>query len=231
MSFASSNTLTAAMISATCLATPALAKDKSFDFSGFNEVEISAGLDAEIVEGPFEVRAEGGWFRMKNLEIRQEGDRLIVTQEGKFLSLASHIGKSPKIHVQLPELDELVVMAGVTVEVAHQGAPEMGILIGAGADVEISGLKVETLELEVAAGSDAELSGDCGDLTARASAGSSIKADKLLCKTAALRANAGSSIKAYASDTAKANALIGADIRISGGAEVEASEGLGGDVH
>ncbi len=184
--------------SAMCAAAaPALAETKSYDFTDFDEVSVSAGVDANItVGGDYSIVAEGAAKDLERLEIKvRDGDLSIGRKSSSFWRRSGNI----TVEVSLPALS--------------------GLDVSSGAEAIAENVDAGRFDIEASSGGYAEASGKCETLEADASSGGSVEADKLECRVVFAEASSGGSIDAYASEEADGDASSGGSITIEGDPE------------
>jgi len=171
------------------------AEERSFDLSGFNAVSASAGVDVDVRVGPdYEVTAETTAMGFERLELRVDGDELIISRKSRGFTWK----RAPKITVDvtLPDLVSLDVSSG--------------------AGVDVSGVDATTFDVEVSSGGSAEVSGKCEKINANVSSGGDLEAETLECDSATIDASSGGAASVYASQSLIADASSGASIDVFG---------------
>ncbi len=211
---------------------PAFSEERAFDVSGFDRIEVSAGLSVEVEIGPdFEVVAEASNSKiLKRLDIKVKGDKLIVTQDSKWpgFSLFS-AQRNATIRIALPGLTAIQANSGSDVSVTGEFGESLRAETSSGADLDLSNVSGGMLRFDASSGSELRAVGNCSELEVNSSSGASIRVDELSCKTVEAHASGGSDIRAYASVRAIASASSGGGIRISGSPDqVELTESSGG---
>ena len=131
----------AAILSGVALTTStAYAETKTYEFTGFTEADVSAGIVTNItVGGDYSVRAEAEPKGLETLKIEQRGDALKIGRTKKIWDL----GRVPKVTVTItmPRLE--------------------GIDASSGSSVNASGIKASDFNADVSSGASVELSGSC----------------------------------------------------------------------
>lgn len=183
----------AAVIAGLCLAATA-GEQKSFNYSGFDEIDVSAGLEVVYTAGDaYSVSAEILKGSADDLRISKDGDRLKISRKS-----TSGWGNKfrAKVTVTSPDL--------------------RGIEASSGSSIEASGVTAEDFELHVSSGASAHVSGSCGDLSLKVSSGGSADARDLKCESVTAKASSGGSGEAFASESAVSNTSSGGSISIWG---------------
>ncbi len=230
-------TSTAAFLAgATTLAVslPAFSEERAFDLTGFERVDVSAGLSVEVEIGPdFEVVAEASSARtLKQLDIKLRGDKLIVTRDSGWLDFSLFSARrDATIKITLPGLTAIEASSGSDVFVTGDYGDSLRAATSSGAELDLENVSGQSLRFEASTGSELRAVGVCGELDVNSSSGASIRVDELNCKAVDAHASSGGDIRAFASDSAVASASSGGGVRISGSPEqIERNESSGGSV-
>lgn len=175
----------------------ASAETQTYALSGFSKVKVSAGNNAEITVGPaYAVRAEGKPEALERLDIRVDGDTLII---GRKHRTGFNWGRSEGrlvVFVSTPKLDAVDASSGSSTRTTGVSAP--------------------AFSTQASSGSSLSIAGSCGSLNADASSGASLNAGDLQCKTVNADASSGASLTVFASETAQAEASSGASVSVKG---------------
>lgn len=193
-------------------AAPAFAETKTYSLADFSNVDISAGLSAKIaVGGAYSVRAEGAAEALDRLDIRVEGDTLVLARKHQMNWGWNKSNGKVTIYVTTPKLD--------------------GVEASSGSSAATTGVNAENFRADVSSGASLSISGACGALQSQASSGASLSAGELKCKSVSADASSGANITAYASERVDAEASSGANVSVRGGAkEVNSNRSSGGSV-
>ena len=166
----------------------------TYDFTGFNELDIAAGVEVNFTTAPdYSIVADFHRGGPDELKIRQEGERLYISR--KMLS-----GSGDHLRVTLtisaPELNEVEASSG--------------------SSLRAEGLTAETFELRVSSGATADLSGTCGTLKLKVSSGGNADARSMECLNVSATASSGGAAKAFASQSALSKTSSGGSVDIWG---------------
>ncbi|MEE9389269.1 MAG: head GIN domain-containing protein [Paracoccaceae bacterium] len=230
-------TTTAAFLAgATTLAVslPAFSQEREYDLTGFNSVDVSAGLSVELEIGPdFEVVAEASNNRtLKQLDITVRGDKLIVSRDSGWLDFSLFSARrDATIRITLPDLTAIQASSGADVFVTGDYGDSLRASTSSGAELDLENVSGQSLRFKASSGSELRAQGECGALDVSSSSGASIRVDELSCNVVDATASSGSDIRAFASKSAVAHASSGGGVRITGSPEqIERSESSGGSV-
>lgn len=179
-------------------------------YTGFDEVDASAGVEVIVTQGNFDVKA----MSPNNASL----DNLIVEVRDKTL----HIGRKQKM---MGWGDN----ARYRIDVS---APAYtGFEASSGSSITGANLQLADVEIDVSSGASIELSGACKTLRGDASSGARFSGRDLKCETASLEASSGASAQAFAASSASGDASSGASVDFFGNpARLDRDESSGGSV-
>lgn len=167
---------------------------ETYDFSGFDELDISAGVEVtyEAAEA-YSVIADFQRGGPEDMKIRQDGDRLYISRKMK-----SGWGDKLRVSVRVtsPELEAVEASSG--------------------SSIEATGIDAKEFELDVSSGASAELSGTCNELALKVSSGGHADAKDLHCLRLTAKASSGGSATAYATESATGKTSSGGSIDVWG---------------
>lgn len=167
---------------------------KTYDFTGFDELDIAAGVEVIYETGPaYGVVAEFHRGGPEDLKIRQDGERLYISRKMK-----SGWGDQLRVtlKVKSPELSEIEASSGSSIRAA--------------------GIHAGSFDLRVSSGASAELSGSCSELRVKVNSGGSADAKDLQCVSVTATASSGGSARAFASERANSKTSSGGSVDIWG---------------
>jgi Putative auto-transporter adhesin, head GIN domain len=163
-------------------------------YANFDKIDLSAGVEAVVRQGPFDVKAEakkGDSF--DNLIVEVNGDTLRI---GRKQSMFNWSDEQYRVTVSAPTYLALEASSGSRME---------------GTDLTLKNLRVE-----VSSGASMELGGACDELDVDISSGASFDGENLRCATAMVDASSGASADAFASRLADGQASSGASVTFHG---------------
>jgi hypothetical protein len=182
-----------AVVTAALVALPAFADSKTYNLSGFDRVDVSAGIDVTFTQGPYAVRAD---------EPNGNFDRLIIEVRGKTLRIARE--------------NSWFNWRGVDYHVAVSAPALIGVDASSGSAFEGRNLSLRDLDVDVSSGADVELAGSCAGLRLDISSGARFEGEDLKCETASVDASSGANADAFAARNATGNASSGANVTFYG---------------
>lgn len=188
----------------------AFADEETFDFSGFDAISVSSGINAKIAVGPdYSVRAEGSAKSLERLEIKLSGSELQIGRKNRFFSWSDH--NSVTVYVSLPALSALDLSSG--------------------AEANATGVDADDFSIDVSSGGNAKVSGTCKEITADVSSGGHIDAEDLHCVSGAADASSGGEASVYVSESIVADASSGGHVSVYGSpTKVRTDNSSGGSV-
>lgn len=185
-----------ALFCAAACTTPAVAeKSDAYDFTGFDELDIAAGIAVEFTQADeYAVVAEFERGDGDNIKIRQDGDRLYIARKSS-----------------LPwQNDRTKVIVRVS-------APSLeAIEASSGSNLTAEGVSASKIEIDVSSGASVDLSGECDTADIRVNSGGSLSAKGFECVHVTTKASSGGSVKAYASASVDSNTSSGGNVSIYG---------------
>ncbi len=218
-----------AALGAVALARPAHADTKAYNYSNFDEVDASAGVNVVLKQGPFSITVDGDKQEVARIVIEQQGSKLTVTHTSSVSWFG--IGHHSVVTVTAPTYTAISAHGGADIDTDGLTLKDVSLAASGGADIRAENLKVQNLKVAASGGADIKATGSCTDLSATVSSGSDYKGSDMKCETADVRASGGADADAWASVSATGKASGGADVRFRGKpAKVDKTESGGGDV-
>lgn len=181
------------VFAATAFSAPADTTE-TYDFSGFNELDIAAGVEVKYeTASSYSVVADFSRGGPGDMKIRQDGDRLYISRK-----MTSGWGDKLRVTVRItsPELNEVEASSG--------------------SSIQARGIHADDFTLRVSSGASAELSGSCKELDLKVSSGGDADAKDLQCLSLSASASSGGSASAYASESATGKTSSGGSIDVWG---------------
>ncbi|NJK95668.1 MAG: DUF2807 domain-containing protein [Bacteroidales bacterium] len=185
-------------------------KDKSYDVSGFDAIEVSGGFDVDLIQGNSEgvvLSAQENLF--EHITVKVEAGTLKIYTERNIIQT-----KGMKAKISLKSIQKLRVSGGGDV-IASQGldVPNLNLEISGGGDLKTN-LKTNNMECRISGGGDVEINGSMKDYNMNITGGgdlnSNVVTEKINCS---MTGGGDISLKSTGRTT-------GADISISGGGDL-----------
>lgn len=211
----------------------ALAADRTYDLPAFTSVDISSGINADIVVGGTQsVSATAkSTDLLDEMKVEVSNGKLKAYVDWNILDIFSVGEREIRLTINVPALGSAESSAGADVNVTGMTGETVTLRSSSGADLDARRVAATRVDLDASSGADLSVDGSCDSLKANSSSGSDIKADELICKDADLEASSGSDLDAHATVSAKANASSGSGIAIHGNPPtVDKEESSGGDI-
>ena len=181
-----------ASLAAVCMV-PASAETKSYDVSGFDELDVAAGVDVNFQTGPnwsVEAVTEEDQDTVK---VHAKGDRLYLSRKN---SLRWSNRGPVKFTVTAPSLKAIEASSGSSLMAAD--------------------IVAETLDIKATSGATLSIYGTCSNLEVSANSGGTINAKELICASVEASASSGGSISSYAKSSATSKTSTGGSVVIYG---------------
>jgi hypothetical protein len=218
----------AAIAAACASAPPASAETKTYNFSSFTRLDISAGYEVIFTQGP-----------QRSVSIESDDfSKVVAEQNGDTLRIArprnTNIHKKDRadvVHITAPDLKSIELNAGVDFRADSLNVGDLDLDVNAGVKARIDRLKAKNLVLDLNAGVDVHLAGECNAIKVDAQAGVQLDASDLKCSSARVDAGVGAQVAVHASDKVVAEAGLGAQVQVAGQPkDVEQHASMGGKV-
>ena len=178
-------------------------------YTNFTRVDVSAGIEAVVSQGPFDVKGEikhGENF--DNLIVEVKGDTLHISRQ---MQLFGGGGPEYRVTVVAPAYRAFDVSSGASLDGAN--------------------LSLQDVDVSVSSGAHASLGGSCGKLDVDISSGARFDGESLKCGSAKVDASSGASADAFASQEADGSASSGASVTFHGSpAQFHEDSSSGGSV-
>lgn len=180
-------------------------------YTGFEKVDVSAGIEVAVAQGKFDVKAESpSNDDLKNLIVEVNGKTLRIGRKQTMMNW----GNGPRYRVSV-------------------SAPAYsGFEVSSGASLQGSSLQLADVDVDVSSGGSIELSGACKTLRVDISSGAQFDGEDLRCDTANVDASSGAHAEAFAARAADGNASSGASVSFHGNPpSLQKDESSGGSVN
>jgi hypothetical protein len=211
----------------------AQAESRTYNFDAFTAVDISSGINAEIMVGPAQtVRAESPHVEeLDELIIDVRNGKLSAHADWNLLDLFSLGERQITLHITVPALDSAEASAGADIDVTGISGDTVTLSSSSGADIDAKAAAGGSFRIDVSSGADINVDGTCNTAKVNVSSGSTLRAEKLECADVDIDASSGATARIFAGASLKANASSGADIEVHGKpSQVDEEESSGGDI-
>jgi len=163
-------------------------------YANFDRVDVSAGIETVVSQGPFDVKAEvlkGNGFDLLIVEV--VGDTLRISRKPQMFN---YDGPRYRVTVSAPAYKEFDASSGSRLEGAN--------------------LSLQAISAGVSSGASMSLTGVCTTLDLDVSSGASFDGEGLRCENAMVDASSGANASAYATQLADGDASSGASVSFHG---------------
>jgi hypothetical protein len=168
---------------------------QSYDFTGFDELDISAGVDVSFETAPeYSVIIDFEKGGPDDMKLRQDGSRLYIAR--KVVANWGDDKVRAKVRVTSPTMTEIEASSG--------------------SSIRASGLDSDILVLDASSGASIKADGKCGSLKIVANSGGSANGKQVTCQKVAANASSGGSVSASASLEAHSHTSSGGSVDIYG---------------
>ncbi len=181
----------------------------SHTYTGFDKVDVSAGVEVVLAQDGFNVNAESpDGSSLDNLIVEVVGKTLRVSRKQTMMNWG---GPRYRVSVSAPAYSAFEASSGST--------------------LNGSGLQLADLDVDVSSGAQMHVSGVCKTLRVGISSGASFDGEDLKCEAANIDASSGAHAEAFATRSADGNASSGASVTFHGNpASLEKDSSSGGSV-
>ncbi|MEM9706890.1 MAG: DUF2807 domain-containing protein, partial [Pseudomonadota bacterium] len=196
---------------ATIFSSCANAETRKFNETGFDAIDVSAGIVVNLtVGGEYAIEAEGETKALEKLVIRKTGDTLRIGRKNGFVSFGPQ--DDITVTISAPQIDDLGASSGAMVNAVSLSSDEYSFEASSGAAINASG-------------------DQCSALEADASSGAEINTLNLSCAKAVAEASSGARLRLMVTDELSAAASSGAAVVVSGRPEkLQTNTSSGGEV-
>lgn len=199
---------------AATVAAPALAEQRRFPLTGFDQVAVADSDNVIIRQGSFAVVADGAASDLDKLDIRVEGGVLkIGRKQGQW----SWGGKDVQITVGLPALHGLAISGSADVQADRGSGDRFGLKISGSGNAKIASLDTRTADIAISGSGDLVAAGRCGALNVQVSGSGNADLGALRCTNAAISVAGSGDVRAHASGQAAVSVAGSGNVVIGGG--------------
>jgi len=184
---------------------------------GFSGVEVSTGIDVLLSQGDdFEVVVEADENLQEVILTELEGKRLVVRTDHVNIRSA----RSKKVHVTLPELEELKISsAGDCIGETSFQCEDLRLSISSAGDLTLE-VEARRINLDISSSGDARLSGSAEMLDANLSSAGDLNAFDLVARVVDVNVSSAGDARVHATEELEMNASSAGNIYYRGEAEV-----------
>lgn len=176
---------------------------KSFDKTNFKNIDVSSSIDVVLKQGTdYSVRIDGEENILQLIEVRKEGDKLIV---GFKNNISISPTKDIKVYITAPEFHKLEGSGACTIS-------NSGVITGNEVTLDLSGacnthlnVDVNKLGIEASGASEIEVKGKAVYFSVDGSGSTSVSAFQLITENASIELSGAGDAEVFASKSLKAD--------------------------
>ncbi|MFN7399629.1 MAG: head GIN domain-containing protein [Sandaracinobacter sp.] len=198
-------------------AAPVLAAERRFPVGTFGEVVLSGSPDVVVTTGAaHSVRAQGAEADLDRLDIRLEGNRLIIATKSGSGNWSMREGVT--VRVSAPNLSGASISGSGDMQVGAVKGDFAARISGSG-DMQVAAVDAPTLALSTSGSGDMMIGGGrCGAGTISTTGSGDVDAARVRCETLTVSTTGSGDVAAQATGTATLRTTGSGDIRVTGGA-------------
>lgn len=191
--------------------------EESRDLDGFTGVEVSSGIDVYLTQGnDFNIKVEADENLQEVILTEMKGNNLVVRTDHVNIRNA----KSKKVHVTLPELEELKISsAGDCVGQTPFECEDLRLSISSAGDLTLE-VDANRIDLDISSSGDAKLAGSAKELDASLSSAGDLNAFDLLAEKVDVSVSSAGDARVFATDEISMTASSAGNIYYKGNAQV-----------
>lgn len=198
------------------------AVSRDFDLAGFEQVRLMGSDDVRIVEGEsFAISATGPRHVIDRLDLKVEGDTLIVTRERRDGWNWSSMKGHAVVTVTMPRLTGAMLDGSGDLTAASTATDRFeGRLAGSG-DLDIADVRAAETKLSLAGSGDVRARGKTGTAEFKLAGSGDIAAGDLIAETVSVSLAGSGDVAAHATGKATVSLAGSGDVTIAGTKDCE----------
>lgn len=205
------------LAAATLLAVPALAADRTYDFTDFDSVDVSEGIETRIVVGqPWKVEAEALRGNIDRLSITQRRGTLIIERDPQLRLSLLQPNDRFAVWLSMPSLSSVEASSAAEVEVSGEISGNLRVSTSSGAEIELRGVSARRVSVSASSGSEVSAGGSCERLDVDLSSGAEVDAGRLVCGVVNVDASSGAEAEVTATGSFSGDASSGGNVEVGG---------------
>jgi hypothetical protein len=193
---------------------------QSFALTGFTAVELAGPDDVTIRQGDkFSITARGRQEALDRLEIKLDGDRLVIGRKRDGFHFGSRDEDDVDIAITMPALRAARLTGSGTIDADRVDGDAVETVVTGSGDLKIAKLTGKSAEITVSGSGDIDIGGGTigsGELSVTGSG--DIDADALVATTLDVSITGSGNIEAQATGKADVSILGSGDVKLGGGA-------------
>ena len=203
---------------------------RSFDVSGFDQVELAGSDDVRIVAGPaFSVQATGAEKTLDKLKIEVSGSTLSIGRKRSF-SMGWSNDKGALVTVTMPTIKAASVAGSGNMDIDQVETAEFEANIAGSGGMKIKSAQVDKLDIDIAGSGGATVAGAAKTIDISIAGSGSVMAKDLNAAEASISIAGSGNVDARASGAASVSIAGSGDVNISGTSNCKTSKNGSGKV-
>jgi Putative auto-transporter adhesin, head GIN domain len=203
---------------------------RSFDVSGFDEVELAGSDNVRVVAGPaFSVQASGPEKILDRLKIEVKGSTLSIGRKKSFSMGWSNDG-SALITVTMPLIKEASVAGSGDMSIDRVETPDFVADLAGSGKLNVKSAQVEKLSVSIAGSGDVTLTGSTKNIDISIAGSGSVMAKDVNATDASVSIAGSGNVDARASGVVSVSVAGSGDVNITGTTNCKTSKMGSGEV-
>ena len=203
---------------------------RSFDVSGFDEVELAGSDNVRIIAGPaFSVQATGPEKTLEKLKIEVSGSTLSIGRK-RSMSIGWSNDKSALVTVTMPMIKGATLAGSGDMAVDSVAAPEFEADLAGSGNLTVKSAQVERLKVNLAGSGNVTLAGATKSIDVSIAGSGNVMAKDVSATDADISIAGSGNVDARASGAASVSILGSGDVNISGTANCKTTKMGSGSV-
>lgn len=188
---------------------------QTYDFSDFDAITVNGAYHVQITQGStYSVTASGDADDLKKMEIRKDGNELVIEHEDRTIKLFDR-QKTVLIQITVPELRSLDLSGAIKADIGHIKTNNLNLAL-MGATQAFVDVNVNRLTADIAGASKSTFTGRADYVDMDIAGASKMDASRLVANTVEIEAAGACSADVHATNTLRADAAGASKIRYKG---------------
>lgn len=197
---------------------------RTYQATGFTQVDLRGSDDVDVrVGNAFSVRADGDSEVLDQLDIRVEGNKLVVGRKDQKWGWGHRERRGVKVHVTLPRLEGASVGGSGTLDADKAEGDFNGSVAGSG-DLRVASLTGGRVDLAIAGSGNLKIAGTATDLDASIAGSGDIDASGLTANKASVSIAGSGDVRAIVKGEADVSLIGSGSAELTGGAKCNTSK-------
>jgi Putative auto-transporter adhesin, head GIN domain len=211
-------------------ASPGPEGSRSFNLSGFDEVELAGSDNVRIIAGPaFSVKATGPEKTLERLKIEVEGNRLSIGRKKSF-TMGWNTDDTALVTVTMPLIKAASLAGSGDMAIDQVQTPEFEADLAGSGNLSIKSAQVEKLGVSIAGSGDVTLAGTTKTIDISIAGSGNVMAKDVSATDASISIAGSGNVDARASGEASISLAGSGDVTISGTSNCKTSKMGSGEV-